>query len=658
VRRHCSDEVLIAHADGELTLFWRRRVRSHLNQCWQCRARLSELEGQAELLSRAFQEDLVLPPERLIAARQNLAVRQAAFENASGARPRRLLAGAAAFGLAAAAYLLFVVVRPQPPEPHAAPRPARILELATAADTPGTDTVPSIHQHIELEIRNRQAKAYTSGNLKLWSDGRDRRAGIRWETGAGHLEYAAWKSEDANRFTYHIDPELRHRLATVRVSSNLALTDLPERLTEPQMIEAAFLAWLDSRDWRPVSLARDFAVFATREGVSLTVERQGGEGHYRLRATHVTGDRRVEAILEVQPGWKARLMEVRFVSPRSDVDLRIRMVRSEPVDPSRLSADLVYPVSRQTRIAPSRPEPQLIPATPQAPGWSESDSDQAVVAATHALHRAGACLGEPVLLERTPGGAIRVHGLVRSVARREELREALQLSGTPVPITVELQTFEEAASSAALRETAPAPDESGPPARARRLPVERELARYFAEYRSRIENKSAAEFVAQFANRNVRAGQRAMAHAWALKRLTNSFPESVSSRLGRRQRSILESVTRDHLASLWSSLAEVRTLMEPVFAGASAHDAGSMAGEIVREDELLDRLFDSVRSIDERLRYLLAGEPIAAGSLSSDPAECILGLGRDLAAVHRQYSALEARRVIEASEVQPASPRQ
>jgi hypothetical protein len=149
-----------------------------------------------------------------------------------------------------------------------------------------------------------------------------------------------------------------------------------------------------------------------------------------------------------------------------------------------------------------------------------------------------------------------------------------------------------------------------------------------------------------------------MAHAWALKRLTNSFPESVSSRLGRRQRSILESVTRDHLASLWSSLAEVRTLMEPVFAGASAHDAGSMAGEIVREDELLDRLFDSVRSIDERLRYLLAGEPIAAGSLSSDPAECILGLGRDLAAVHRQYSALEARRVIEASEVQPASPRQ
>src|SRR5260370_19633244 len=57
-RKHCSDESLVGHLDGELSPWRAAIVRSHLKTCWECRGRLVELEAQAQAVVKA----LAYPP--------------------------------------------------------------------------------------------------------------------------------------------------------------------------------------------------------------------------------------------------------------------------------------------------------------------------------------------------------------------------------------------------------------------------------------------------------------------------------------------------------------------------------------------------------------------------------------------------------------------
>ena len=57
-QRHYSDETLLACLDGELSQSKARAVRVHLKVCWECRAKLAELESQAEAVSRLLLEQL------------------------------------------------------------------------------------------------------------------------------------------------------------------------------------------------------------------------------------------------------------------------------------------------------------------------------------------------------------------------------------------------------------------------------------------------------------------------------------------------------------------------------------------------------------------------------------------------------------------------
>jgi anti-sigma factor RsiW len=66
-RRHCSDETLLAHVDGELPVT-RTGVNRHLRSCWRCRARLTELEEQARALATAFEEQTFPGPYRIAEA--------------------------------------------------------------------------------------------------------------------------------------------------------------------------------------------------------------------------------------------------------------------------------------------------------------------------------------------------------------------------------------------------------------------------------------------------------------------------------------------------------------------------------------------------------------------------------------------------------------
>ncbi|MCL4401781.1 MAG: hypothetical protein M1436_03825 [Acidobacteria bacterium] len=70
IRKHCSDERLLAHLDGELSTVAKFSVERHLNTCWQCRARSWQLEDQVRSVAEAYRNELFLPSPQVEAARE------------------------------------------------------------------------------------------------------------------------------------------------------------------------------------------------------------------------------------------------------------------------------------------------------------------------------------------------------------------------------------------------------------------------------------------------------------------------------------------------------------------------------------------------------------------------------------------------------------
>src|SRR5580658_1112971 len=61
---HLSDEELLLAADGELPTRRAAQVHAHLAACWDCRARMAEIEGTIADFARAHRQilDPQLPP--------------------------------------------------------------------------------------------------------------------------------------------------------------------------------------------------------------------------------------------------------------------------------------------------------------------------------------------------------------------------------------------------------------------------------------------------------------------------------------------------------------------------------------------------------------------------------------------------------------------
>lgn len=132
----CSDERLMALLDGELPAREARNAQRHLETCWECRARLAELEANVHAVARACREGSWFSPAGLERSRRQL---HAAI--AAEPVPRRRtafwrLAPFAAASFAFAGGAVWYAARPAPAPAPPAPRPIATRPAAPLLPAP------------------------------------------------------------------------------------------------------------------------------------------------------------------------------------------------------------------------------------------------------------------------------------------------------------------------------------------------------------------------------------------------------------------------------------------------------------------------------------------------------------------------------------------
>src|SRR5260370_14709285 len=104
IQKHYSDERLLAYVDGELPGRTADKTARHLAVCWQCRARLDEMENQAYAVARALSDESFLHPLHMAEAKERLTAAQREYERKLASQiPVRLRVSAGWWAAAACA---------------------------------------------------------------------------------------------------------------------------------------------------------------------------------------------------------------------------------------------------------------------------------------------------------------------------------------------------------------------------------------------------------------------------------------------------------------------------------------------------------------------------------------------------------------------------
>ncbi len=418
---HCSDEELLAHRDGELSALHNRRVRRHLESCWRCRTRLEAYDEQIHRLM-VDMDEWPLPPEGWIReTKQKLGSRFQEYEAGFTESRWRRFAMHAAPAWAAAATLLIAIggwyvwtVR--------APGTLRtndVISRAAAAERAIYER--PVQQVFSIHISEiRPVRKAVSAQLKVWSDRESGRFASRLNNEDGSLRQALWRSGREQEFIYRTGGRTVVRQAG-HVEAPSSLDSLAEYGFEPEEVESAFMHWMESRSWKPISVTSDISMWAAEDGSSATAEKSHSEdGSAIIRIIARRSTRKFIAVVTVDfesNSYLPRLQTIRFETPGRAVEFRLTTTSIKPVKRSELAAALFQPDPELETEPPAgriavRPRDSLSVPPANAPEEQLPDADPRAMQAVFVLHQAGACLGEAVRVSEEGGGTqvVRANG--------------------------------------------------------------------------------------------------------------------------------------------------------------------------------------------------------------------------------------------------------
>jgi hypothetical protein len=535
-RKHCNDELLLGYLDGELSLPIDSIVRKHLNTCWECRGRLAELEEQAVLVAKEFAHEIFPGPDRVEDARQGFSVWQQRFERRFDPGPNLLLLAPTSFSIrpiAAVGFFCLIIAGLWSSYRFHKPGAGDVLAATQRFERKFYEVPLPLHQSLRIEVAQvKPRKRRRAGTLEVWSEPKGARFASRWRADDGTLQYALWKPDKNRKYVLNtmIGPGVSLVSQQTKVTS---LLQMSTGVLEMEQVETEFLRWLQSREWRPVSFASELSVFADQDGVTLrreSVRSEDGRPAVRLSAQRASAGLRVEIVLEVDARtYQPRFEKVRFEGPSGEVEVYLGVERMESIPPSRLAATVFQPDAlpeppvAHLAVTRRRPSPHEF-KQPEPPAVFEAKPDPAAlvaaeIEANYALHRAGACLGEPIDIFRDPAGYVQIRGLVNTQGRKLELIKSVKkLKGAPL-VRVDIQTLEEAS----VEQLARALDSRTEiQIFADRLPVEDQLKQFLANHGDAKDGGKGRQ-IAELTNEAVSASVDTLAHAWALRRLTQRY---------------------------------------------------------------------------------------------------------------------------------------
>jgi hypothetical protein len=632
IQKHCSDERLLAYVDGELPGRTADKTARHLAVCWQCRARLDEMEHQAYAVARTFSDESFLHPLYMAEVKERLTAAQREYEHRLASQiPVRFRVSAGWWAAAACAcmgLLAAVIFWRGQTQKH------EILQKSEQAEQVLITQPVRQTLHVELsETRPRSLKR--NGKIEIWSEPKQNHFALRWwDAQAGSLRQALWRPQDNRQYAYRYTSApgvVPHYASPSKVVS---LADLSQQGVEIEAIERQFMNWLENRQWKPITLAQDFAGFVSQDGAELNLERiSGAEGArvFRLTARRRVGSLTTEIVLEMdRTSYRPLLLRIAFETPDRAGELSLISERVEPVPAALLRTSvftpeigLTAPPARVVKAPPLPPDPAPSVVT-AGPAFTEEELSEKQIQVEYALHRFGACLGEPVQVTRKGASGIAVTGLVADTELRDVLRAALSNYTGAGWLTVDIRTVDEALSSVLAQQPRESADGSAGKEAvtantmvASKPPVEDFLVEYFREHpetqaASASSAKDPSKRAAQFAGRAVSLSQAALAEAWALRRLAQSY--GGLSDMPVRSQLFLKAMITDHLRTLREQLDRQFELLSPVAPPAQAQDSDDDSNRHWQDRVL--RLFRAIENLHDATLALFAGTPPKTGAAS------------------------------------------
>jgi hypothetical protein len=410
---HCSDEQLLAHLDGELSLFARRRVQRHLKSCWHCRARFNSCESEIQRLTVAMDEWPCPPPEWNREAKQRLNWRleevEAGLVESPERHNRRFI-----FPVAAAAVVVLLCLAGWRMGTGKIRPPLRAADvIAEASRAERTLYLQPVQQTFSVEIAEiRPARRTVNARLEIWSDHDSGKFASRLSEPGGALKHAMWRPSADTEFVYRgavssgVLKQAPHREET------MALESLADYGLDPVQLEAAFVHWLESRSWNAISFASDISQWTAEDGSMASAEgMRGADGTPMIRITAQRKSRKMVAILIVDvdsSSYRPRLQTIRFETPERAIEFRLAATAIQPIRRTEIDSGVFQPdpgLERELGITRSALPKREAPSTPSTNELSNDgiEVDPRAVEARFVLHQAGACVGEPVRVSEEAG---------------------------------------------------------------------------------------------------------------------------------------------------------------------------------------------------------------------------------------------------------------
>ena len=564
--RDCpGEQALLDYLAGELRLEAARDVEQHLNTCTDCALRADELSEDFADVERAMDVELPLPPLRLAAARARLRERQEAYEASRATRAypvpvgrvwarSALLVAVAVLLIGAAAALYFLQSEPELTA-------EQVLDRAQES-IPTYGMRPSMARY-EVEIAQLEPVSVTRRHqLVIWTDPSNGGYTSRLEDPDGSLSHAVWRrASDAPAFTYDraAGEALIRVERTARDGQPNLLASMGSDL-DCDLLAIGFARWLEARRWHPLRVSRDFALLVSGDA-TVRLERSGDL--VLVVVQEQEGGLRAEVTLALDAGsYEPYWLQIHFRSPQGEstfklVQSEVRLIAASHLDPSVFEARLPSSGAMRARsVRAPRPEPEPARATP--------DPEVVEARLRHALHAAGACLGEPVEIVRGTDGMLALRGIVETADMKEAILMALERSDALDSVALDIRTLEEAVGDAGDRPdldevliARPGVGAARPSARShpvRGLAITSDLTAYFRAGDPLKSADSVRKDLSAFTEGAVERADGLLQNAWALRRLAERYmPGNGGTTIAPEAADLVRDMYLDHLHGLGTS---------------------------------------------------------------------------------------------------------